>query len=73
MNGDVDLSRAIGRLEGKMDSLLEDFQDHREDHKASDRRIDTLEARADRQRGALAVLSLLAGVIGSVFTFMFKG
>jgi hypothetical protein len=41
---DQELARAVGRIEGKLDSLHEDFQEHRADHRMSDSRIDKLEA-----------------------------
>ena len=73
MNGDVDLSRAIGRIEGKLTAIHEDIGELKQEAAATNGRVDVLESRADKQRGAVAVISMIAAMIGSFLTLIFKG
>ncbi len=72
MNGDHELSRAIGRIEGKLDAIHEDVRDLWTHQNATSRRVNTLEAHEDKRKGVLMVLALIAGAIGSVFTTLFR-
>jgi hypothetical protein len=72
MNGDHELSRAIGRIEGKLDAIHEDVRDLWSHQSDTSKRVNTLEAVEDKRRGVLAVLAILAGAIGSFVTMMFK-
>jgi len=73
MNGDNDLSRAIGRIEGKLDAIHEDVRDLWTHQNATSKRVNILEAYEDRRKGVLAVLSLMAAAVGSFLTMMFRG
>ena len=70
MEGDRDLSRAIGRIEGKLDAIHEDVRDLWTHQTTTSRRVNVLEASEDRRRGVYAVLALLAGALGSIITMV---
>lgn len=65
MNGDHDLSRAIGRIEGKLDSIHEDVRDLWAHNEKTDSRVNELEATHDKLRGGWAALSALAALIAA--------
>jgi hypothetical protein len=71
MEGDRDLSRAIGRIEGKLDAIHEDVRDLWSHQNSTSQRVNTLEASEDKRKGVYAVLALLAGALGSAITMVF--
>ena len=69
---DTELMLAIGRLEGKMDALIQSHERLQGDMKALSRRVNTLEKERSRLYGAGFILA----VIGSAIMWMvstFKG
>ena len=69
---DTELMLAIGRLEGKMDALIQSHERLQSDMKALSRRVNTLEKERSRLYGAGFILA----VIGSAIMWMvstFKG
>ena len=64
---------SLGRLEGKVETILTGQTELWQAHTRTGARVDELESKHDRQRGALAVLGILAGVVGSIITFIFRG
>lgn len=65
-----ELLLAIGRLEGKMDSLLQSYENLEVDMKDLSRRVNTLEKERSRLYGAGFVLALLgSGVMWVIATF----
>ncbi len=70
---DQELVRAIGRLEGKLEAIHEDVIEIKQEAQETNGRVTELESRADRQRGAVAVLSAFAAAVGSLLTILFKG
>ena len=65
-----ELLLAIGRLEGKMDSLLQSYENLELDMKDLARRVNTLEKERSRLYGAGFVLALIgSGVMWVITTF----
>jgi hypothetical protein len=65
-----ELLLAIGRLEGKMDSLLQSYENLEIDMKDLSRRVNTLEKERSRLYGAGFVLALIgSGVMWVIATF----
>ncbi len=65
-----ELLLAIGRLEGKMDSLLQSYENLELDMKDLARRVNTLEKERSRLYGAGFVLALIgSGVMWIITTF----
>lgn len=65
-----ELLLAIGRLEGKMDSLLQSYENLEVDIKDLSRRVNTLEKERSRLYGAGFVLALIgSGVMWIIATF----
>ena len=67
-----DLSRAIGRIEGKLEAIHEDVRDLWDHQNATSKRVNVLEAHEDKRKGVMAVLAVMAGAIGSIVTLMFR-
>lgn len=65
MNGDHDLSRAIGRIEGKLEAIHEDVQQLWAHNEKTDARVNELEAVHDKLRGGWAALGTLAAVVAA--------
>lgn len=63
---DQDISRALGRLEGKMDSLLRQFTDLSDTIKSHDGRIGTLENWRSSVKGSVVVMASIASIVVSV-------
>jgi hypothetical protein len=63
-----DISRALGRLEGKMDSLLRQFADVGETLQRHDGRIGTLENWRSTVKGSVVVMASIASVVASILT-----
>jgi hypothetical protein len=68
-----ELVRAIGRIEGKLEAMHEDVLEIKQEAQETNGRVTSLEAHRDRQRGAVAVLSMLAAAVGSFLTMLFRG
>jgi chromosome segregation ATPase len=65
-----ELLLAIGRLEGKMDSLLQSYENLEADMKDLSRRVNTLEKERSRLYGAGFVLAVLgSGIMWVIATF----
>ena len=65
-----ELLLAIGRLEGKMDSLLQSYENLEVDMKDLSRRVNTLEKERSRLYGAGFVLAVLgSGIMWVIATF----
>lgn len=65
-----ELLLAIGRLEGKMDSLLQSYENLEVDIKDLSRRVSTLEKERSRLYGAGFVLALIgSGIMWVIATF----
>jgi len=65
-----ELLLAIGRLEGKMDSLLQSYENLEIDMKDLSRRVNTLEKERSRLYGAGFVLAVLgSGIMWVIATF----
>jgi hypothetical protein len=62
------ISRALGRLEGKMDSLLRQFAEVGVDLRGHDTRIGTLENWRSTVKGSVVVMASIASVVASIFT-----
>lgn len=60
-----DLRLLIGRIDGKLDSLIESHTEYKEAAKAQDKRISALESHKDKALGAWAAISVIGGVIGA--------
>jgi hypothetical protein len=60
-NNDVDVARALGRIEGKLDDLL----DSREDQET---RIRALESKSAWMAGAAAGLGAVGGILWNIFS-----
>jgi hypothetical protein len=63
-----DISRALGRLEGKVDSLLRQFADVGETLQRHDGRLSLLENWRSTVKGSVIVMASLASVIASILT-----
>lgn len=69
MNPNDDLMRAIGRIEGKIDGLLQSRDKAEEDHTVLSGRVSTLEAFRSRAYGAGGGIALLVSALWAVFVF----
>lgn len=67
-----DTNRDLGRLEGKLDSVLSLLQEHRESQKALEARLTLLENFKAYILGAAAVCSLLGGTLWAFFLNFFS-
>jgi hypothetical protein len=67
-----DIQRAIGRLEGKVDLLLERSNRSDADREALTERIAKLENGADQQKAVVGVLGTVAGAV-SAFASKYLG
>ena len=66
-----EIPRSIGRLEGKVDLLLLQFREHREEVKDVNKRLSVVEQDAHFQRRAASTLGAIAGaVVTSAIAFM---
>ena len=68
-----EIQRTLGRLEGKVETIITGQAELWNAHTRVGERVDELESKHDKQKGALAVLGLIAGIIGSVITLIFRG
>ena len=67
---DTELMLAIGRLEGKMDALIQSHERLQSDMKALSRRVNTLEKERSRLYGAGFILALVgSGIMWMVSVF----
>ena len=67
---DTELMLAIGRLEGKMDALIQSHERLQGDMKSLSRRVNTLEKERSRLYGAGFILALVgSGIMWMVTTF----
>ena len=67
---DTELMLAIGRLEGKMDALIQSHERLQGDMKALSRRVNTLEKERSRLYGAGFILAVIgSGIMWMVSTF----
>ena len=60
-----DTERTIGQIEGKIDSLLQDMKEVKEDHAEMRRRISRLEAKLNQAIGVVAVVAFVVPLIVS--------
>jgi uncharacterized coiled-coil DUF342 family protein len=70
---DQELFRAIGRIEGKLDAIHEDVGEIKQEAQETNGRVTSLEQRADKQRGAMAVISAIAAFLGGLLTMIVRG
>ena len=67
---DTELMLAIGRLEGKMDALIQSHERLQSDMKALSRRVNTLEKERSRLYGAGFILALVgSGIMWMISVF----
>lgn len=62
------IERTLGRLEGKMDSVIESLKEGREVMEALDSRTAKLERWQSRVMGGAAVAGFVAGIVARLFT-----
>lgn len=67
MSAQDDLMLAIGRLEGKVDSILATMRVHHEELKSLDERVSTLEHHRSWILGGAAAISLLTAEAVNLF------
>lgn len=60
-----DLHLLIGRIDGKLDSLIESHTEYKEAARVQDKRISALESHKDKALGAWAAVSVIGGVVGA--------
>lgn len=65
-------SKAIGRIEGTLDSLRGELQrwqaDHRARHETIDRKLDSVQADINKAKGGRAMLVLFTGIASASLT-----
>jgi len=66
------LERSIGRIEGKIDGILEHLRKINGSIEKHDCRIDTIEQEISRHKGIVAGISAVVSIIVSVISFFLK-
>lgn len=67
-----EIMKSLGRLEGQVETVITGQSELWQAHNRNGGRIDVLESKHDKQKGAFAVLGVIAGIIGSVVTLVLK-
>jgi hypothetical protein len=64
--GEESVERALGRLEGKVDQIIQTLQDAHEESAEQEARIDSLEHTRTKQNAIIGVFGVFVAAVGGV-------